>query len=523
MLSLWLLVLLITALMTGPALVVETLLVEGPWSLLLPLLAFVAMEGMLTTQWLTRPQQRQLDRFQYRIAEGVFLALVVRLLTWAITDTPLTADTLYLYWQTPFAFLDLPFVVYLLLTFIAWQETIYLTNLFLRLPLDAGELYSVTKRPQTSELDDDRRLRQSDRIGLAHQFLTHLVNGGIVLVLCTAVTTIDMSGMAGEFDFRFLGRLGIPPLLLGALFVYLLLGLWLYSQTRWQTLQVRWQLERTTIAPALGQQWNRAALWLILGIAAAAAFLPIGSTFALSRILHFLILVIVGIVELILFVLVFLLNLPLALLAQNSNGVEPERIEPPDLTPPEMLIPPEVSSGPNLLANGLFWLALVVMTLLAVAFFLRERNFFLEKSRLNQWWQMIWLVLRNWWYGIRGRVAHLSHALQQRPRGDEETAAASPWHFFRLGTLSPREQIRYFYLAAVRRAGEKGVEREQTETPLEFAQDLKSSWPEADDAIDELTTAFLHARYSPQPIQKEDVNPVKRTWQQLKSSLRRTN
>src|SRR5690606_13845455 len=137
---------------------------------------------------------------------------------------------------------------------------------------------------------DDRRLHQSDRKGLAQQFLTHVVNGGIVLIICTGMVTIDMQDMMDNFDFRTLGRLGVPPLLLGALFVYLLVGLWLYSQTRWHMLQVRWQLERTTIEPALGRQWNRTALWLILGIAAAAAFLPIGSTFALSRILQFLIL-----------------------------------------------------------------------------------------------------------------------------------------------------------------------------------------------------------------------------------------
>ncbi len=260
-LSLWLLVLLITALMTGPVLVVETLIVDGPWAYLIPLLAFVAIEALLTTQWLTRPQQRLLDRSYYRIAEGIFLALVVRLLTWAITGTQLTGELFLTYWQTPFAFLDVPFIVYLGLAFLTWQETIFLTGLLLRLPLNEGELQTLQKRPRGSELDDERRLHQSDRQGLAQQFMTHLVNGGMVLIVCTAVATVDVSELADTFDYRTLGKLGVPPLLLGALFVYLLVGLWLYSQTRWQTLQVRWQLERTTIEPALGRQWSRTALY----------------------------------------------------------------------------------------------------------------------------------------------------------------------------------------------------------------------------------------------------------------------
>src|SRR5690606_28374981 len=152
--------------------------------------------------------------------------------------------------------------------------------------------------------------------------------------------------------------------------------------------------------------------------------------------------------------------------------------------------PPLVETGPNLVANGLFWLVIVVVTLAAVAFFLRERGFSLPTRRLSRWWGAMWLALHNWWRGVRGRVAIISQALQRRSRGDESAAAAAPWRFFRLYALSPREQIWYFYLAAVRRARDKGVERDQAETPLEFAQDLKESWPEADEAIDDLTTAF---------------------------------
>src|SRR5690606_4161227 len=145
---------------------------------------------------------------------------------------------------------------------------------------------------------------------------------------------------------------------------------------------------RTTIEPALGRQWNRTALWLIVGIAAAAALLPIGSTFALAQILQFLILIIVGIVQVLFFILVFLLNLPLSLLARDTGNSEPELIEPPDLSPPDALFvpPPLVEAGPNLVANGLFWLVIVVVTLAAVAFFLLERGFSLPTGRLSRWW-----------------------------------------------------------------------------------------------------------------------------------------
>ena len=53
---------------------------------LVPLLAFIAAETMLTTRWLARPQQRLLSRTQYRLAELVFLLLLIRFLTWIIGD-----------------------------------------------------------------------------------------------------------------------------------------------------------------------------------------------------------------------------------------------------------------------------------------------------------------------------------------------------------------------------------------------------------------------------------------------------
>ena len=519
MLFLWLLALLITALMTGPVTVLNALIPDGPWSYLVPLLAFVAVETMLTTQWLMRPQQRQLNHLRYRVAEGVFLLLIVRLLTWAVSGINPTGPILLSYWLEPLTFLDAAFVFYAILVLITWQESAFLAGLWLRLPLDEGEQMTLSDRSSLSPMDNDRRLRHSDRAAQSGQFFTHWVYGGVVLLVCTALVSLDVAELAEPFSLRTLNRLGVPPLLLTALLVYLLVGLWLYSQTRWQVLKVRWSVARTSIQPGLEKTWSRSVGWLIAGVALAAAFLPIGSTFGIARILQFILFIIVGLAQLLVFLVIFLLNLPLLLLSE-PGGNEPELIEPLNLTPPELVLPVPPPGGPNLLANGLFWLVLIGLTVAAILFFWRERGFSLGGGSLSQWWQALLTMWRAWWSGFRGRVTILAQALQ-RGREPVSSESTSPWGFFRLSTLSPREQIRYFYLATVRRAGEKGVERGQAETPLEFAQDLKQTWPEAEAEITELTDAFLQARYTPQPLTPEDVGPVKRTWKRVKASLRR--
>jgi hypothetical protein len=52
-------------------------------------------------------------------------------------------------------------------------------------------------------------------------------------------------------------------------------------------------------------------------------------------------------------------------------------------------------------------------------------------------------------------------------------------------------------------------------------EELKAGWPEAGHDIDQLTGAFLEARYSARPIESERVRPIKRVWQRVSLLLRR--
>jgi hypothetical protein len=106
-------------------------------------------------------------------------------------------------------------------------------------------------------------------------------------------------------------------------------------------------------------------------------------------------------------------------------------------------------------------------------------------------------------------------------KDEKGTETKKGWRFIRLGGLPPREQIRYFYLSTVRRAGERGVPRNSAETPLEFAEDLKDGWPEVEEEVEELTDAFLKARYSDAPVVSEDVPEVKETWKDVRRQIRK--
>jgi hypothetical protein len=91
----------------------------------------------------------------------------------------------------------------------------------------------------------------------------------------------------------------------------------------------------------------------------------------------------------------------------------------------------------------------------------------------------------------------------------------------RVNALSPREKVYYFYLSTVKRATQQGVTRKESETPLEFVDDLKTNWPDAEQEIEELTDAFLQARYSPKPIEEDIIPSIKKQWKRLKTDLRK--
>jgi hypothetical protein len=85
----------------------------------------------------------------------------------------------------------------------------------------------------------------------------------------------------------------------------------------------------------------------------------------------------------------------------------------------------------------------------------------------------------------------------------------------------PREQVRRYYLAAVKEAAEEGAPRQAHQTPSEFAADLASNWPESDPEIESLTEAFLDARYSPREIVEVEASRARSAWQRLAQALRR--
>jgi hypothetical protein len=195
-----------------------------------------------------------------------------------------------------------------------------------------------------------------------------------------------------------------------------------------------------------------------------------------------------------------------------------------NLTPPPSPLPPAPTNEFVATISGiLFWILMLGAATAAVVFFLRGRGLKFQSSWLWQIWNKIIGALTEFWHGamrpIATAAAAIGHQLRRTIQQDQK--AATPWRFLSVGRLSTRGQIRYFYLSTVRRAGQRGVKRERSETPLEYAADLKAGWPEVEGAVDDLTEAFQEARYSRKSIGGIEVGRIKQTWKLVRTAVKK--
>lgn len=500
-----------------------------PWMRLVGLLFLVALEAVYTSFWLEHPDRRLLARTNYRLAEFGVLLIITRLFAFAAGGRGLpTLETFRLYLREPLTFFsDGYFLLGALLVFVAWRLAIAHARIFQQLAISAEEaaFYSLPPHEQKRRIED--RPIRTRRADLMAAFFRRWVWGGVVMIVATAVSTIEFTQLNTATNPLALARLGLRPSLVLALLGYFLAGLWLLSQARLQVMNARWLINNVGKEALVEQRWQRSSLFLLLAMALAAAFVPIGSTLPISRLLQIMLGVILYLGNLLWYVILLLLTMLLSWL----RPVEPlpawEDVTPipaplptavPQFAP---VSPPEPNQAAQLLLSSFYWTVLIFLAVSAFLFFLRERGVRVNGRTVRALWQRVREWAEQFWQNTRAQGRALRRAIRKRNgRLALPTPLVAPRRpRLRLGILSPREQVRACYLALVRRAAESGTPRHPHETPLEYLQTLAQSWPEQQADMQEITSAFIAARYTPHEISKARANQTKETWKRLRAVL----
>lgn len=524
------LAILVLSLMVGIIALIRAVTLDERWSALTIFLLLVALEAIYTTNWLKHPDRLRLDHTAYRAAELLLIVLFARIVSGVVFNEGFPSGAqlqLYLANPLPF-FMNTSFIVTLLLALITWRMAVVLSKIFGHLEVSEFELrYYSRPLAQRKALSDDQPI-QTGRGQLVRAFGQYWVWGGMLLAVTVGLSSIEIQ----SYDFLknplAVDRLGLQPALLIIMLLYFGIGFWLLSQAKLMEMNARWLVNNITKDEQLERSWQRSSLLILVLVGLIAAFLPIGPTLAIGRILNALIFALLFIINF----LVFLISLPIALLfALLANRSIAEVAPMPPLAPQALAdnVPPGLSSLGETVAmvlSSAFWSIFAVAVVLALLFFLRERKNLSQEKSVVALWQRFVAWLEEFWWRFRMRVNAVRlqfpvHLTKEKGREKGGESGAGHWRFIRLSGLSPREQIRYFYLSTVRRAGERGIKRETAETPLEYAEDLKDNWPEVEEEVEALTDAFLKARYSDKPITSDDVPDVKKTWKDVRRQLKK--
>lgn len=519
----FLIAVLVTALVTGPIVVIRLASPSPAWRFLTVAVFLVALEAVYTSRWLAHPERRQLNRTTYRLAEVVVIALALRFLTWALTGGIPGWQVWRSYLLSPFSFFDGLYFGYLLCAIFAWERAASFSATLRALAISQAEerFYSLSRDEQRHRSWDRPVDRQ--RPTIFRSLVGSWLGGGLVLGLCAALSTVDLATVEVTAGVRNIVRLGLDNTMLLALLVYFILGLWMISQSRLDMMRARWLADGVDADEAIVDNWRRSSIIILVLFALIAAFLPIGSTFAAAVVLNAIFGAVLFVSQIAFLILSTLLVSLLSLLGIGAPPEETSELLPaPAPTPPTEAAPPPMSETTALVAGGIFWVLVAAVALVALTFFLRDRGVTIHSETLVRVWRQLKQWFTRLWSGAARGASTVQSTLRRslsalRPGGERSRA---PWRFLRVNALPPREQIRYFYLSTVRRAADEGVPREKNETPTEYARDLQAQWPDAEKEIDALTGAFLEARYSPRDYEPDDVNPIKEVWKRVRRTIR---
>lgn len=495
--------------------VVVLAITDNPALRSLPLLLFIAaLAGVYSATWLDRPAQRLVGRTTFNLGLLALILVVARIFSWIVAGWPGLAD-LRGWLLEPWSFFDGLFLAAGLLCALAWHRASVVADIFYRLALSPGELaYDSERRSggfwRMAHLPERVMISRSD---LVEHYVTQWLVGGVFLALFAAATRVRIDG---GLSINVLS-MGIPPQMAVAVVLYFLIGLVLLSQARLAVLRAQWLLDGVEMPERLPARWSRVSLALILGVGVIAALLPLGSTWHIGAVVNTVAIFLFRLAMLVVFLIASVFALIMSLLGEQPPMPEmPQELLPavPAEPMPPMIEPPPWLGGATL------WLIVLLVVLLALRVVLGKDGLDVTRRKLQQLLARLWIYLKSWGRGVQSLARNIQISLPGRRGPAADQAARQPWRFVRLGGLPPREQVRYFYLSTLRRAADQGIVRQPAQTPVEFVQDLQSTWPEAELDVEALTGAFVTARYDAAEISPDEAQQVKSVWERVKRALR---
>lgn len=481
--------------------------IAGPAGYLPWLTGLIAIEGIITQSRMRRTVDMNLSPAAYVLVEWVVAAFLIRVVIYIYSGWgSFLVDLARVQEQFILSFLNGEFVFTLIICLLAWAS---------------ARMYTEDLR----DLGDDRVLLlirdgevASNRALIRKRITSRVLAIGFGMVLLTTLANIDIA----QFNWEMF-QSKIKSL---SLVVYFVMGLILMSLAHFAALRAAWAWERIPIDVHIGRRWVINSLLMLSIIGLVAFLLParysVGLFEAVSYILYFFSLFIYAIFALIQIPIFLIISL-FGQLFQTDTPRITDRIPPPPQLPAQAYQGNETEMS-LIFKSILFWVVLIGVIVYAIIQFIRQNKGLVQVLKQKRGWQLIlqaFAWVRKQMQGVRTTISTMvEKTIQQMASMVRRNRSGEAWNYLNLRSLTPQQRIRFYYLALIRRSSEVGITRKSSQTPYEYAQTLAGDVAGNEQELNEMTEAFIEARYSTHPISPEQVGRTRQAWDRLRQILK---
>jgi hypothetical protein len=469
-------------------------------------MTLVSVEAIYSYIVLKRSRPSDISPLHYRLVEVGMLIILIKILTYSNKPLSFIFTDLQTIARTPSHFFSTEYLIFFFLATLAWGAATGTMKDFEAL-YDPFTFHSETIMPYNS-------------------LTTRFFWGGGILVFLSGVTQwISRAGWNSLVDFE---RSSIGGVIFNVL-IYFMLGLVILSQAQLTMLLTRWEIQQVKVSPQLVKRWIQYGLTLLAIITLGVLFLPTGYTLGFLASAGLVLQFFIGILMSLTRLIILLMLLPFLWLMYLLGFGEATPPPPPTMpqAPPEAANPggAPLPSWLEVARSFIFWILMLATIAYLVRTYLRDhpeviellKRFILLRPSLR-WLINLWRRLAGW---VQAGIDMIPKPVRLRPQS-EAVETRQRWRWPRLGRMSARERILYYYLNTLKRSEKVGVVRQKHQTPTEFVPELNQTLPDLEGEVNLLTEAFVRARYSRDTFNIEHVSLVKTIWEQIRAGLRRT-
>ena len=459
---------------------------------------FVTVEAIYSYRTLKKQGIIMDTNFRYHLVEWGVIVLILKALTYWNDPWEAVSADIKSWGVEPLNFLTMEFVLVLVFSFLIWSAT---SN-----SMKAFDALIDQFKVKSGEIDPFRNL--------ANRFYC----GGLILVAVSGVAQWNYRSGPGILSHLSLSDIS------GAftnVLVYFILGLILLSQTQLDIHFTGWRLNKVDVPAGVIKNWTLQGIIILILVGVVVFFLPTGYSLgfldSIKWVLQYGTKLFLFLAQFAWAVIIFPLKWLLSLFPLDNESLKTESGERSMFGGEHDIAVPDSDAAYSIV----FWIILSAFILYLLRTYLKDHPGLLEwlkHARLR----FSWLIrLWQWLSGGFRAVIELIPAKQLLYTNDLDKEYGSKRRLFRLGRATNRQRVIYYYMSTLKRAEEKGIQRQNSQTPWEFAPVLSNSLPDLDEEIDYITQAFTRARFSRDRLESKEVDSLKIAWKHIQSAIRR--